>query len=75
MIIQIDLMAVKPYKEKSDSKKVQVRSMFDHIAPRYDFLNHFLSIGIDKWWRKKAVYMLKEKKNAFILDVLEPAVL
>jgi demethylmenaquinone methyltransferase/2-methoxy-6-polyprenyl-1,4-benzoquinol methylase len=69
MIIQIDLMAVKPYKEKSDSKKVQVRSMFDHIAPRYDFLNHFLSIGIDKWWRKKAVYMLKEKKNAFILDV------
>lgn len=62
-------MSVKPYKEKSDSKKVQVKSMFDHIAHRYDFLNHFLSFGIDRWWRKKAVNMLKEKKDAFILDV------
>ena len=62
-------MSVKPYNEKSDSKKVQVKSMFDHIAHRYDFLNHFLSFGIDRWWRKKAVNMLKEKKDAFILDV------
>jgi len=62
-------MSVKPYREKSDSKKIQVKHMFNHIARRYDFLNHFLSIGIDRCWRKRAVNMLKEKKNAFILDV------
>ncbi len=61
-------MSVKPYKEKSESKKLQVKSMFNYIAPRYDFLNHFLSLGIDKWWRKKTVNVLKEKKDACILD-------
>ena len=36
------------------SKKEQVAEMFNNIAGRYDFLNHFLSMGIDKGWRKKA---------------------
>jgi len=43
--------------------------MFDNIAPRYDFLNHLLSVNIDKRWRKKAVNLLKSKKPASILDV------
>jgi demethylmenaquinone methyltransferase/2-methoxy-6-polyprenyl-1,4-benzoquinol methylase len=62
-------MPVKPYKKSRESKKAQVKSMFDQIAHRYDFLNHFLSLGIDKRWRKKAVSMLKDKKYACILDI------
>ena len=58
-----------PYKEKSNSKKEQVAEMFDNISHRYDFLNHFLSLGIDKLWRKKAVKLLKAKKPKVILDV------
>ncbi|MCA1756681.1 MAG: bifunctional demethylmenaquinone methyltransferase/2-methoxy-6-polyprenyl-1,4-benzoquinol methylase UbiE [Bacteroidales bacterium] len=37
------------------ARKEDVRSMFDSIAWRYDFLNHFLSIGTDYAWRRKAV--------------------
>lgn len=43
--------------------------MFNNISKRYDFLNHFLSLGIDKIWRKKAVNMLKEIKPERILDL------
>ncbi|MCB9223428.1 MAG: bifunctional demethylmenaquinone methyltransferase/2-methoxy-6-polyprenyl-1,4-benzoquinol methylase UbiE [Crocinitomicaceae bacterium] len=43
--------------------------MFDNISKRYDFLNHFLSMGIDKIWRKKAVKILKEYKPQIILDI------
>ena len=43
--------------------------MFDNISKRYDFLNHFLSMGIDKIWRKKAVKILKKYKPKVILDI------
>ena len=43
--------------------------MFDNIAPRYDFLNHFLSLGIDKLWRKKAIRILSGYKTDYMLDV------
>jgi demethylmenaquinone methyltransferase/2-methoxy-6-polyprenyl-1,4-benzoquinol methylase len=43
--------------------------MFDNIAPRYDFLNHFLSLGIDKLWRKKAINILSAYKTNTLLDV------
>lgn len=43
--------------------------MFDSISHRYDFLNHFLSLGIDKLWRKKAISTLKPFKPQHILDV------
>ena len=46
---------VKPYKDKPDSHKEQVRTMFNRIAGRYDFLNHFLSLNIDRLWRRKLV--------------------
>ncbi len=58
-----------PYKEKDSSKKEQVAEMFDNISHRYDFLNHFLSLGIDKLWRKKAVKILSEIEPKVILDV------
>jgi demethylmenaquinone methyltransferase/2-methoxy-6-polyprenyl-1,4-benzoquinol methylase len=61
-------MAVVPYKE-SLSKKEQVAKMFDNISHRYDFLNHFLSLGIDKSWRKKAIRMLEPLHPQYILDV------
>ena len=43
--------------------------MFNDISGRYDFLNHFLSFGIDHWWRRKFVSVLSKKKPRLILDV------
>ncbi|MBI9034947.1 MAG: bifunctional demethylmenaquinone methyltransferase/2-methoxy-6-polyprenyl-1,4-benzoquinol methylase UbiE [Bacteroidales bacterium] len=50
-------------------KKEQVRTMFNSIAHRYDFLNHFLSMGIDKLWRKKVVKILATFNPQQILDI------
>lgn len=60
---------VTPFKESTDSKKLQVEQMFDQISHRYDFLNHFLSLGIDKLWRKKAVKILRSFNPDTVLDV------
>src|SRR5262252_8562687 len=58
-------------KARPDGKAVQ--QMFAEIAPRYDFLNHFLSISIDRHWRKVAVAkagaFLKGKSNPVCLDL------
>lgn len=59
---------VKPYNHQ-DSKKNQVSKMFDNIAPWYDFLNHFLSLGIDITWRRRAIRTLKNLQPKLILDV------
>ena len=59
---------VTPY-ESTSSKKEQVAEMFDNIAGNYDFLNHFLSVGIDKSWRKKAIKLLKEDSPKQMLDI------
>ncbi|HEU4901232.1 MAG TPA: bifunctional demethylmenaquinone methyltransferase/2-methoxy-6-polyprenyl-1,4-benzoquinol methylase UbiE [Flavisolibacter sp.] len=60
--------SIKPFSDESP-KKAQVSEMFDRIAPRYDFMNRFLSIGIDKTWRKKAIKYFKKDKPNVILDV------
>ena len=60
---------VKPYNKSDKTKKEEVAEMFDNISGRYDFLNHFLSLGIDKLWRKKAVKMLKEVSPKRIIDL------
>ncbi|MEP6583318.1 MAG: bifunctional demethylmenaquinone methyltransferase/2-methoxy-6-polyprenyl-1,4-benzoquinol methylase UbiE [Ginsengibacter sp.] len=60
---------VVPFKHSPDSKKKQVENMFDKIAFRYDFLNRFLSVGIDKGWRKKAIKELISLQPKTVLDV------
>jgi demethylmenaquinone methyltransferase / 2-methoxy-6-polyprenyl-1,4-benzoquinol methylase len=60
---------VTPYGNKDKTKKQEVAEMFDNIAPKYDFLNHLLSMGIDIGWRRKAIKILKAQKPKSILDV------
>lgn len=59
---------IKPYNQ-DESKAAQVEKMFDNIAPTYDNLNHVLSLGIDKSWRRKAINMLKPYRPMHIMDV------
>lgn len=60
---------MKPDSNSDKSKKEQVGAMFDSIAPRYDFLNHFLSLGIDRGWRRKTINKLRPLSPKIILDV------
>jgi demethylmenaquinone methyltransferase/2-methoxy-6-polyprenyl-1,4-benzoquinol methylase len=62
-------MSVVPYKDDQANKKSQVAHMFNQIAGKYDFLNHFLSAGIDIYWRKRAVKIMGQEKPALLLDV------
>ena len=62
-------MTVIPYKEQSGGKEEQVATMFNNISKKYDFLNHFLSLGIDIIWRKKSIKLLKELQPKIILDI------
>lgn len=59
---------IKPYGNNS-KKAEQVEHMFDHIAHAYDQLNHTLSLGIDRSWRKKAIARLKPFRPRHIMDV------
>ena len=59
---------ITPYNEQ-ESKTGQVSRMFDRIAPYYDFLNHFLSLGIDRGWRRKAIAEIAKGHPQRILDV------
>ncbi|MEO8794891.1 MAG: bifunctional demethylmenaquinone methyltransferase/2-methoxy-6-polyprenyl-1,4-benzoquinol methylase UbiE [Daejeonella sp.] len=60
---------VTPYSNSEASKKDQVATMFNNISGTYDFLNHFMSLGIDVIWRKKAINELLADKPKYILDV------
>lgn len=61
-------MTVKPY-DNARSKKEQMREMFDSIAPRYDLLNHTLSMQVDRLWRRRAVRIVRRCRPRRILDV------
>lgn len=52
-----------------NEKKIQVKRIFDNIAGRYDFLNHFLSFGLDFYWRKKALKLTGLNPQSILLDV------
>ncbi|MDP9047476.1 MAG: bifunctional demethylmenaquinone methyltransferase/2-methoxy-6-polyprenyl-1,4-benzoquinol methylase UbiE [Bacteroidota bacterium] len=60
---------ITPYHNQPGTKKEQVADMFNNISKTYDFLNHFLSMGIDIIWRKKAIKELRKDKPKRILDV------
>lgn len=60
---------VTPYKDHTTSKKEQVATMFNNIAPKYDLLNQLLSLGIHKGWRKKTISLLKDQQPKTILDI------
>jgi demethylmenaquinone methyltransferase/2-methoxy-6-polyprenyl-1,4-benzoquinol methylase len=62
-------MTVVPYKKDTSAKKAQVARMFDNISSQYDFLNHFLSLGIDIRWRQQAIQHLSAFQPKIILDV------
>jgi demethylmenaquinone methyltransferase/2-methoxy-6-polyprenyl-1,4-benzoquinol methylase len=59
---------ITPY-ASTETKKEQVANMFNNISGTYDFLNHFLSLGIDIIWRKKAIKELSALQPQKILDV------
>ncbi|HEY6436416.1 MAG TPA: ubiquinone/menaquinone biosynthesis methyltransferase, partial [Ignavibacteriaceae bacterium] len=50
-------------------KKQKVKNIFDSIAFKYDFLNHLLSFGVDKYWRRKALQLSKVGNESVLLDV------
>lgn len=60
--------AIRPYNE-SEGKTEQVEHMFDNIAHSYDLLNHLLSLGIDRSWRRKTLDTLRDESHARVLDV------
>lgn len=60
--------SIKPYND-TEKKSVQVEKMFDNIAPEYDRLNHTLSLGIDRSWRRKAIKQLHPFHPKRILDI------
>lgn len=65
----MDCESVNPYTSDSRNKSLQVREMFNNIAPAYDFMNRAMTFGIDRRWRRKAVDMLRRHPHATILDV------
>lgn len=60
---------ITPYHIPEQTKKEQVADMFNNISGTYDFLNHFLSAGIDILWRKRAIKKLTRLQPANMLDV------
>jgi len=63
-----DITKVTPYNSEA-TKKSQVEDMFDNIAPKYDLLNHVLSMKIDVLWRNKLVRWMKNDQPQEVLDV------
>ena len=50
-------------------KKEHVRKMFDGIAPSYDRLNHLMSLGVDRRWRRRALREIVDGTAQQVLDV------
>lgn len=63
---------IKPYRQEG-SKHEQVKAMFDNIASTYDCLNHTLSLGIDRLWRKMAVRQIRRLHPSPIRSILDVA--
>ena len=57
------------FSHKGPKKKKLVTKLFNDIANRYDFLNHFFSFGVDYYWRYRLVKEMSINKDQQILDV------
>src|SRR5438445_11074476 len=55
--------------ELLDKRESRIRRMFGHIAPSYDFLNHLLSLNVDRYWRWRTTRLVPPAGTAPILDV------
>jgi demethylmenaquinone methyltransferase / 2-methoxy-6-polyprenyl-1,4-benzoquinol methylase len=66
--MNLEVESVLPYNQ-DETKKSQIESMFDNIAHKYDFLNRFLSLGIDISWRKRAIKEIADISPKLILDM------
>jgi demethylmenaquinone methyltransferase/2-methoxy-6-polyprenyl-1,4-benzoquinol methylase len=60
---------VNPVASRPDKRPARIADMFDAISPRYDFLNHALSAGLDRRWRARAIAALAFPEGAAVLDV------
>ena len=63
------MSTITPYAGSAAARKEQVRDMFDSIAPRYDLLNHLLSAGIDRSWRRTLIRDLVRENPRRVLDI------
>ncbi len=54
---------------KIDKSPSRIAGMFDAIAPRYDLLNHLLSAGLDRRWRRRAIDEIRLSPGARVLDL------
>src|SRR5947208_13270398 len=52
-----------------DKREIRIRSMFGHIAPSYDFLNHLLSLNVDRYWRRRTTRLVPPSGSAPVLDL------
>src|SRR5438477_10575870 len=52
-----------------DKREVRIRRMFGEIAPRYDLLNHLLSLNVDRYWRRRTTRLVPPQGDAPILDL------
>ena len=60
---------IKPDKSKQDSKKIQIRDMFNDISSRYDQINKMMTLNMDKNWRKIVYNLTMEDKPEKIIDI------
>ncbi|WP_185852076.1 bifunctional demethylmenaquinone methyltransferase/2-methoxy-6-polyprenyl-1,4-benzoquinol methylase UbiE [Blattabacterium cuenoti] len=61
------------YKNSPSSKEEKLKNMFDHIANKYDLINHILSFGIDFIWRRKTIHLLSKLSGKNIKNILDLA--
>ncbi len=60
---------INPYRDDSRAQNEQVKSMFDAIAPAYDFMNHAMTAGVDRLWLRRLVAAAVQAEPAVVVDL------
>lgn len=66
--MEIKAEQIKPY-DAHRGKAVQVKEMFDSIAPAYDWMNRAMTFGVDRLWRRRAVDTVAAGSPSRIVDI------